>query len=282
MSAPEQFVAFGDQRYKVIRPFASWPATLKIGIFSKGATDSKGNLYVCQRADPPVIVFDRTGNFLRSIGNGREADSHGIWITPDDRVFIVDRDAHQLLCYSPQGKLLFEIGEPARPRFNAPFSHPADVAVAPSGDIYVADGYGNSMVHRFSSDGKLKNSWGGCGAEPGQFSTPHGINVLPDGRVLVGDRENNRVQVFDPDGEFLTEWRGFYHPMDIYVDGSSWIYVTDQRPRVTALNDRGEIFGACKPALAMPHGITGDKDGNIFIIETRNIREITKLEPINS
>jgi DNA-binding beta-propeller fold protein YncE len=277
---PDQFVAFGRQRYKVIRPFASWPNTLSIGIFSKGAIDSDGNLYVCQRADPPVIVFDRTGKFLRSIGDGREADSHGIWITPDDRVFIVDRDAHQLLCYSPEGELLLEIGDPSHPRFNEPFNHPADVAVAPSGDIYVADGYGNTMVHRFSPDGKLRKSWGGCGTEPGKFSTPHGINVLSDGRVLVGDRENNRVQVFDPDGKHLNEWRGFYHPMDIYVDRGGLIYVSDQRPRVTALNDRGEIVGSCKPAVAVPHGITGDRDGNIFIIETREIREITKLAPV--
>ena len=82
---------------------------------------------------------------------GRKADSHRIWITPDDRVLLVDRDAHQLVCYSPQGKLLFTIGDPARPRFREPFSHPTDVTVAPSGDIYVADGYGNTMVHRFSA-----------------------------------------------------------------------------------------------------------------------------------
>jgi len=280
MFATHQFVAFGDVRYKVIRPFASWPASLNIGVFSKGTTDSKGNLHVCQRADPPIIVFDRNGKFVRSIGNGRDMDSHGIWITPDDRVFVVDRDAHQLICFSPEGKQLFAIGEPERPCFNAPFSHPTDVVVAPSGDIYVADGYGNSVVHRFSSDGKLKKTWGGCGSGPGQFATPHGINVLRDGRILVGDRENNRLQVFDADGSYLTEWRGFYKPMDIYVDSRQKIYVTDQRPRVTALNSQGEILGASKPALAVPHGITGDMDGNIFIIESRDIHDITKLEPI--
>jgi DNA-binding beta-propeller fold protein YncE len=280
MPAPDQFVVFGSQIYKVVRPFASWPSTLPIGIFSKGAVDSRGNLYVCQRADPPVIVFDREGKYVRSIGDGRNADSHGIWITPDDRVLLVDRDAHQLICYSPQGKELFTIGDPARPRFREPFSHPADVTVAPSGDIYVADGYGNTMVHRFSAEGKFRMSWGGCGTGPGEFSTPHGINVLPDGRLLVGDRENDRVQVFDPAGKYLTEWHGFYHPMDIYLDGRGLIYVTDQRPRVTALNDRGEILGSCKPAISMPHGITGDKDGNIFIIEARLIKEITKLEPV--
>jgi peptidylglycine monooxygenase len=280
MSAPDQFVALGTQVYKVIRPFARWPSTLNIGIFSKAAVDSKGNLYVCQRADPPVIVVDRNGNFVRSISDGRERDSHGIWITPDDRVFIVDRDAHQVLCYSPQGKLLFTVGDPAHPRFNEPFNHPTDIAVAPSGDFYVADGYGNRMVHRFSSAGKLIRSWGGFGSGPGKFMTPHGINLLPDGRLLVGDRENNRVQVFDLEGEYLTEWHGFYKPMEIYVDSANVIYVSDQRPSVTALSDRGEILGSCKPALSMPHGLTGDKDGNIFIVETRNIREITKLEPV--
>jgi DNA-binding beta-propeller fold protein YncE len=281
MPAPDQYVAFGSQIYKVVRPFATWPSsTVAIGIFSKGAVDSKGNLHVCQRADPPVLVFDRQGRYVRSIGEGRRADSHGIWITADDRVLLVDRDAHQLVCYSPQGKLLFTVGDTNRPRFQAPFSHPTDVAVAPNGDIYVADGYGNTMVHRFSPEGKLRQSWGGCGTGPGEFSTPHGINVLPDGRLLVGDRENNRVQVFDLDGKYLTEWRGYYHPMDIYVDTRNLIYVTDQRPRVTAMNDRGEIVGSCKPALEMPHGICGDRDGNIFIIEARNIKTITRLEPV--
>src|SRR5262249_49504833 len=127
---------------------------------------------------------------------------------------------------------------------------------------------------------KLKKTWGGCGSGPGQFATPHGINVLRDGRILVGDRENNRLQVFDADGSYLTEWHGFYKPMDIYVDSRQKIYVTDQRPRVTALNSQGEILGASKPALAVPHGITGDMDGNIFIIESRDIHDITKLEPI--
>lgn len=276
----EKYVAFGNQIYKVVKPFASWPREVKAESFSKCAVDSKGNLYICQRADPPIIVFDPNGKFVRTIGDGRDADSHGIRITPDDRVLLVDRDAHQLLCYAPDGKVLFTLGESNRPRFQAPFNHPTDVAVGQQGDIYVADGYGNTMVHRFSADGKLKKSWGGSGTGPGQFTTPHGINVLPDGRLLVGDRENDRIQVFDPEGTYLTEWHGFYHPMDIHVDGRGLIYVTDQRPRVTAVNDRGEIVGACKPNIDMPHGITGDKSGNLYIVGTRKLTWITKLAPV--
>ena len=259
----DKYVALGNQIYKVVNPFPQWPSEVKPDIFSKCAVDSSGNLHICQRADPPVIVFDSAGRFVRTIGAGRAADGHGIRITPDNRVLVVDRDAHQLLCYAPDGKLLFTLGESNRPRFQAPFSHPTDVAVGPNGDIYVADGYGNMMVHRFSADGRLKQSWGGYGARPGQFTTPHGINFLPDGRLLVGDRENNRIQVFDADGIYLTEWRGFYHPMDIHVDAGGLTYVTDQCPRVIALNAQGEIVGACKPTVEMPHGISGDREGNL-------------------
>ena len=277
---PDRYVGLGTQIYKVVKPITNWPRELKPEGFSKCAVDSRGNLYVCQRADPPIIVFDSAGKFVRTIGAGRDTDSHGIWITADDRVLLVDRDAHQVLCYSAKGELLFTLGESNRPRFQAPFSHPTDVAVGLNGDIYVADGYGNMMVHRFSADGKLKKSWGGFGTGPGQFTTPHGINVLADGRLLVGDRENDRIQVFDPEGNYLTEWHGFYHPMDIHVDSQGLIYVTDQRPRLTAINDRGEIMGACKPNVDIPHGISGDTDGNLYMVATRKPASITKLVPV--
>src|SRR5438477_273239 len=78
--------------------------------------------------------------------------------------------------------------------------------VAPGGDLYVTDGYGNARVHRFSAEGRLLQSWGEPGAGPGQFNLPHGIAVLADGRVLVADRENDRIQLFDPEGKYLDQW----------------------------------------------------------------------------
>src|SRR5581483_8410615 len=101
------------------------------------------------------------------------------------------------------GRQRFTLGQRHRPRFQAPFNHPADVTVAPSGDIYVADGYANSTVHRFAPDGTLRRTWGRPGRGPGEFTTPHAVRVHPDGRVIVADRENDRVQVFSPDGEYL-------------------------------------------------------------------------------
>jgi peptidylglycine monooxygenase len=278
--APDRYVTFAERTYKVERSFLSWPASLRIGASSKGAIDSEQNLYVCQRADPPILVFDRHGKFTRSVGDGRQADSHGIWITRDDRILLVDRDAHQIVCYGKDGTELFAIGDPKRPRFGAPFNHPTDVVESPSGDLYVSDGYANMVVHRFAADGKHKKTWGGFGSGPGQFTTPHGIGALPDGRILVGDRENDRVQVFDPDGNYLTEWHGFYHPMDIHVARDGLIYVSDQRPRVTILNGSGEIVGSSQPALVLPHGITSDQHGNFYIIELSDIRNVTRLAPV--
>ena len=92
----------------------------------------------------------------------------------------------------------------------------------------MADGYGNSSVHKFSPEGQHLLSWGSRGTGPGQFSTPHGIWVDSHDRVYVADRENNRVQIFDTEGRFISEWHDFYHPMDIFMDAEDKIYVTDQ------------------------------------------------------
>jgi peptidylglycine monooxygenase len=273
-------VALGEAVYRVERPFGTLPPTVKIGMISKCAVDAEGRLFICQRSDPPIIVFDRDGAFVHSFGDGLITDSHGIAITPDQRVLVVDRDGHQVLCFDQQGKQLFALGD-REPHFQAPFNHPTDVAQAPSGDIYVSDGYGNTMVHRFSADGRLKHSWGEPGSGPGQFTTPHGIKVLGDGRVLVGDRENNRVQVFDADGSYLSEWRGFFHPMEIHVDPRrDRVYVSDQIPRVHALSTDGQLVGACKPVIAQGHGMSGDTEGNLYFVETR-VPVITKLVPLN-
>jgi outer membrane protein assembly factor BamB len=272
------FVAFGDARYQVHRSWGVLPDAPKFAGLSKGAVDSQGYLYICQRTDPPIIVLAPDGRYDRSFGDGQIMDSHGIFITNDDRILIVDRDGHQVICFDKQGKTLFTLGERDRPRYQAPFNHPTDIAVGPTGDMYVSDGYANNRIHRFSADGELIHSWGTPGAGPGEFTTPHGIGVLPDGRVLAGDRENNRVQVFDGEGTYLTEWGNFYKPMDIYVD-RDLVYVSDQIPRVTALTHEGKVVGACKPVPLLPHGVRGDKDGNLYFVDTRSTT-VTKIVPI--
>jgi peptidylglycine monooxygenase len=275
--ATDLIVALGERSYRIERPWGQTPPGVRIDVVSQVAVDSRDNVYVVQRIDPPVVVFDRDGSYLRSWGTGVIADAHGIFITPDDLVLIVDRDAHQVLGFTLDGELLLEIGGRHHPRFQQPFNHPCDVAVAADGEIYVCDGYGNSTVHRFAADGAWIATWGEPGSAPGQFTTPHAIWVTADERVLVADRENNRIQVFDREGACLTEWADHYHPMDIYVDPEGSIYVTDQIPRLSRLDADGKLSGRCRPVLFGAHGVWGDSRGNLFLAESAPTNRVTKL-----
>ena len=135
-------------------------------------------------------------------------------------------------------------------------------------------------MHWFSASGKLKRTWGSPGTEPGQFSTPHSLWVDKKNRVLVVDRENNRIQIFNREGEYITEWRDFYHPMDIYEDNAGMIYVTDQIPRLSMMSPEGCLVGRCRPVLNMPHGIWGNDQNDLFLAEMNPTR-ITKLVCLN-
>ncbi len=274
-------VALGETRYRVERPWGRLPLDLRFGTVSQVALDSKGQVYVFQRDDPPVIVLDSSGAYVRAFGSDLIADAHGIFITRDDTVLLVDRDAHEVIACTPEGEVLFRLGRRHDPSLGAPFNHPTDIAQGPDGDLYVSDGYGNSCVHRFGPDGAHKQTWGRPGTSPGEFTTPHAVWVDRTGRILVADRENDRVQVFSADGDYLSEWRDFYHPMDIWEDAASgMVYVTDQIPRVSMLAPDGRLVGRCRPVLYGAHGIWGDAAGNLYLAETLPMNRITRLSPI--
>jgi peptidylglycine monooxygenase len=240
------------------------------------AVDSRDRVYFYQRKDPPILVFDSEGNFLDAWGEGRLRDAHGICIGPDDHVYVCNRDEHEVLKLTREGKISLVLGQRGRPSLQAPFNHPADVAISGGGQIYVADGYGNSAVHRFSAEGKHLGSWGAPGAARGQFTTPHGIWVDAQDRVFVADRENDRVQIFSPEGDYYEEWGDLYHPMDIYIDGSGVVYVTDQIPRVTMYAPNGQMVSRGKPVEYGAHGLYGDSKGNLYMAEVR-LNRVSKL-----
>ena len=194
---------------------------------------------------------------------------------------MIDRDAHQIVIFAADGSVLDTIGSRGRPCFGGPFNHPTDAAIASDGEIYVTDGYGNSRVHRFTAKGSLIGSWGEPGKAPGQFSTPHAIWVDRQNRVLVADRENDRVQVFDREGRYLESWTDFFHPMDIFEDADGMIFVTDQVPRVSMLSADGQLVGRSRPAMNGAHGIWGGRDGSIYLAEMIPSR-IAKLVPVLS
>lgn len=276
MTKERLIVVIGDRHYALHRDWAKLPAGQSFGFLSDVAVDSNGHVHVGQRSDPPMLEFDSSGQLINTWGAGEIADVHGVSATPDGRVLVVDRDAHQVLIYTMQGRQQLALGRRHEPALQAPFNHPTSAAVAPDGDIYVADGYGNSVVHCFGADGRHKHTWGGRGAGPGEFTTPHAVWIDKRNRVLVGDRENNRVQIFDRDGNYLTEWHDFYHPMAIYGDDRGMIYVTDQIPRISMLNLDGELIGRCRGTLNGAHGMSGDAAGNFYLSELPP-EKITKL-----
>jgi sugar lactone lactonase YvrE len=206
------------------------------------AVDSNDNVYLITRMDARVIVYDRKGNFIRSWGEGIFTPRiHGIAIGPDDSVYTVDDGEHTVRKFTPEGKQLMIIGTSGKcsdtgydgktiasiKRGGPPFNRPTDVAVAPDGELYVCDGYGNARIHRFKADGILLKSWGEPGSGPGQFHLPHGVGIAPDGRVFVADRENDRIQIFSRDGQFLDMWTHVQRPTGIYFDRHGRVYVSE-------------------------------------------------------
>jgi streptogramin lyase len=269
-------VTLAGRRYAVERNWGQEPAKLTKAMVSQVAVDSAGRVHTFRRGDPPVLVFEPDGSFAYAYGEGRIADAHGIYIDRDDRVFLADRDAHEIIACTPVGQELLRLGNRNSPKWEQPFNHPTDIAVAADGEIYVSDGYGNARVHRFAPDGKYLAGWGEVGTGQGQFMTPHAVWVDVQNRILVADRENDRVQLFTRDGSFIEAWYGLCRPMDIFVDAAGVIYVTDQVPSLTAFASDGRRLGRCRPSLNGAHGIFGDANGNLFLAEI-NPNYVTRM-----
>ena len=268
MAEENLVVALGDRRYRVERRWCRVSGDEPLGFVSDLVVDSKGFVHVGHRGtESPVLVFDPSGAFVRSWGQGEVADVHYLSINDDDVILLADRDAHQILAFDTDGNRRFALGERHAPRWHAPFNHPTAASMAADGEIYVSDGYGNSVVHRFSKEGALLQTWGGRGDGSGEFTTPHCVWVDRMDRVYIADRENNRLQVFDRDGAYVAEWGDFYHPMKIYVDDRDLIFVTDQIPRISVLEASGELTGRCRGAINGAHGLWGDQAGNLYLAE---------------
>ena len=220
------------------------------------AVDSSDRVYVFNRGDHPMIVFDSDGRFLSSWGEDVFSRAHGLTIGPDDILYCTDDGDHTVRKCTPEGKVLMTIGtpdHPAEPYSGKPFNRCTDVALDPqTGDLYVSDGYVNARVHKYSPDGKLLFSWGEPGTDPGEFNIVHNIATDKDGYVYVADRESHRVQVFDRNGKYETQWNNLHRPCTVYVSDAQEVYVGELGwgmpvnqnhpnigPRITVLNTSG-------------------------------------------
>jgi peptidylglycine monooxygenase len=279
LPTPDLIVALGDSRYRVERPFGSWPANS--GFVTDVAVDPRGHVFVMLRHDPltqgddpRVIELDPEGRYLAGWGGGLIADSHMLTADAQGRILCVDRDMHEVVICSAAGERLGGLGARGEPL--SPFNHPTDVHVSAWGEIYVADGYAASLVHRFAADGTPLGRWGGQGAADGQFGWPHALWTFADGRVVVVDRTLNRVQVFDREGRHLESWGDFYQPVAIWGDEAGCAYVTDLVPSLQKIGPQGQRLGRCRPMLNGAHGLFGTGDGDILLAES-NPSRLTRL-----
>lgn len=209
---------------------------LSLERISAVTADKQGNLYVLHRPahGNPIVVLDAQGNLLRSWGQGMFKIPHGIRLDPDGNVWTVDANTSMVYKFMPEGKQLLEISVGDVPAPCRNFCGATDVAFAPNGHVFVADGYGNARVIEYDAGGSKVRAWGKHGSGPGEFQVVHAIAVSPQGNVYVADRENGRLQWFDPQGQFLGQWTyggqlftvAFSHAGDLYVSahprGVSW------------------------------------------------------------
>lgn len=268
-------------------------------------TEASGNVYAYWRGDHSIVVYDRKGRCLDSWRRPPfDVRAHGIFMSRDNRVYLVDEGSSSVGCFTLAGDLVNQIGPSGSPSESGydgvnyrtithgapPYNRPAGVGVAPSGEVYIADGYGNSRVHRFTPGGELVQSWGEPGRGVGQFHVPHDLWVHTDGRVFVADRENDRIQVFSSDGQLESVWTDVQRPQGLFIDPDGVLYVAEgvwpvgwesQRrgPFTTAEPGRISLYDLegnvlvrwsnpdpAEPGyLLSPHGIWVDDEGAIYV-----------------
>jgi DNA-binding beta-propeller fold protein YncE len=284
----------GQHRYRVVENWAKPPAGWEFMDVASVGVDSRDQVYVFNRGEHPMMVFDREGNFLRSWGEGLFERAHGLHIDAHDQLYCTDDGDHTVRKCTPEGKVLLTIGLPGKPApfmSGEPFHRCTHTALSPKGEIYVSDGYGNARVHKYSPDGKLLMSWGEPGTDPGQFNIVHNIVTDADGWVYVADRENHRVQVFDGNGRYEAQWNNLHRPCGLYCwHGKRPTFIVGELgpgmpvnlkvpnlgPRLSLVDAKGKLIarlgGKEGPGLEpgkflAPHGLAVDRSGAIYVGE---------------
>jgi sugar lactone lactonase YvrE len=248
--APDNQSAALPDPYRRIDGFFKLPDGRHMGSTSAVAVDRHGHVWIAERcganscADStldPIMEFDAHGGFLKAFGAGTLLFPHGFFIDRADHIWVTDGHVgsgkgDDVLEFDSNGKLLRTLGTPGVSG-NGPqtFHEPNAVLVAPNGDIFVSDGHepgqGNARIVKFDPDGKFIRQWGTHGSGPGQLEAPHTLAMDSKGRLFVGDRGNNRVQIFDQDGALLAIWSQFSRPSGIFIDQHDVLYVTDSESR---------------------------------------------------
>ncbi len=251
--------------YELVEDWAGTPE--EVGTVSAVDIDDDGNVYAFRRDANDVWKLDAEGNVQEEWDQDFAQWAHGIRVGPDGAIWTVDGQGHQVKKWSHDGgELLMTLGEygvaGATPDN---FDRPTDVAFGPDGEFFVSDGYGNNRVVKYDRNGQFSKAWGEPGTDPGQFDLPHTIVVDSRNRVLVGDRENARIQIFDLDGNLLEVWDHLGSPYGLSIDDNDQLYVADlinARIWIAQASD-GELLGTIEGTKAI-HWIAVDGQGDVY------------------
>jgi len=299
-------IGSGDYVYEISADWAKLPQGWTFHEVVDVAVDSKDRVYVFNRGEHPLMIFDREGNFITSWGEGRFRRPHGITIAADGMLYCADDHAHVIYKFTPEGKLLMTLGTPGKSapfQGGDPFHLPTKVALHPNtGDIFISDGYGNSRVHKYSPDGRHLLSWGAAGSDPGEFNLPHSVCTDQDGYVYVADRENHRIQIFDANGKLEAIWHDLHRPCGLHISSNAerLAYIGELAPqyefnknypnlgpRVSIHNLNGERlarlgdvhWGEDLHQFVAPHGIATDSRGDLYVGEVSYSFIGKKMDP---
>jgi DNA-binding beta-propeller fold protein YncE len=242
------------------------PPNLQSGLPICISADGKGNIFLLRRqTDTPVVVVDPQGKVIRYWGNREFGEgAHGIHVDRNGFVWVTDRIENVIYKFTAEGKPLMTLGKRGVKGDNTTqylFDGPSDLFVAPNGDIYVADGYQNSRVVRFNKDGKFVKIIGGTkGKGPGQFDLPHVVVMDSKGRVIVADRTNGRIQVFDQEGKLLEQWTpGIRMPSGMYIEPDDTLWVGNQLDETIVKMKNGKVTETIKGLGGHTHFLTMDQ-----------------------
>src|SRR5262245_620934 len=279
-----QSASAGGGNWQVLDSWGQLPDGMRWGGASQVSTTPEGQIVVLRRAGPAFFVLNPDGSFVKSWGENLFKLAHGIRIDKDGFIWTTDNTDNFVQKFSPDGKVLMTLGKRVMPGDNKSqdaFDGPADVFVAPNGDIFVADGYRNSRIVQFDKDGKFIKIIGGTkGTEPGQFNLPHSVVLDSKGRLIVADAENSRIQVFDQTGKFLEQWTEFpAKPRgSLYITADDTLYVSHVDAEAITIMKNGKVLDTIKGVGGRPHGMTLDREGNVYIASPLNmsVKKIVK------
>ena len=285
-----------------VRDWPRLPPSITLDRAVGVGVDSKGFVYLAHRGDHPLLCLNSDGTLAREVGEGVMRASvaydlrgpvpvaiaeshwlHGLHIDPWDNVWVTDVGRHLVMKFDPHGNLLLTLGSDGEPGCDARrFNQPTHVVVTPSGEFFITDGYGNSRIVKFDAQARFVREWGRPGIQAGEFHTPHAITLATDGRLYMTDRENDRIQVFDQDGCFVSEWPDLHSVDGLHAAADGRIYGSSGVDNALFRSDRdGRLLDVWAPPALFryPHAVAVGSDGALYVAETGDRFVVTGRRP---